>query len=115
MVTIQETFIPGINVSPCSMSFFATLTFARDFSSFDLQSESLSKVFDFVMNRDVEGAVDFGNQTLDMVRRGDPSINIESLVISRTVKQFDQYMACENVKRYLEGHPENRVRINEYR
>ena len=63
----------------------------RRTDSFDLQSESLSKVFDFVMNRDVEGAVNFRNQTLDMVRRGDPSINIESLVISRTVKQFDQY------------------------
>lgn len=63
----------------------------RRTDSFDLQSESLSKVFDFVLNRDVEGAVNFRNSTVDMVRRGDPSINIEKLVISRTVKQFDQY------------------------
>ncbi|MCL4335773.1 MAG: DNA polymerase II [Candidatus Thermoplasmatota archaeon] len=63
----------------------------RRTDSFDLQSQALSKVFDFVLNRDVEGAVEFRNSTVDKVRRGDPSINIESLVISRTVKQFGEY------------------------
>ncbi len=63
----------------------------RRTDSFDLQSEALSKVFDFVMNRDVEGAVLFRNEIVDKVRRGDDTINTESLVISRTVKQFDQY------------------------
>lgn len=63
----------------------------RRTDSFDLQSESLSRVFDFVLNRDVEGAVNFRNSIVDKVKRGDPSIEIERLVISRTVKQFDQY------------------------
>lgn len=63
----------------------------RRTDSFDLQSESLSKVFDFVMNRNVEGAVEFRNEIVDKVRHGDDTIDIESLVISRTVKQFDQY------------------------
>ena len=35
--------------------------------------------------------------------------------ISRNSVDNAIYMACENVRRYLEGHPENRVRINEYR
>ncbi len=63
----------------------------RRTDSFDLQSEALSKVFDFVMNRNVEGAVQFRNEILEKVRHGDDSIEIDSLVISRTVKQFDQY------------------------
>lgn len=63
----------------------------RRTDSFDLQSESLSKVFDFVMNRDVEGAVNFRNEIVEKVRRGDGTIDIESLVISRSVKQFDKY------------------------
>lgn len=63
----------------------------RRTDSFDLQSASLSKVFDFVMDRDVEGAVEFRNEIVDKVKRGDQSIDIESLVISRSVKPFDQY------------------------
>ncbi len=63
----------------------------RRTDSFDLQSESLSKVFDFVMDRDVEQAVKFRNEIVDKVKRGDDTISMDSLVISRSVKPFDQY------------------------
>lgn len=63
----------------------------RRTDSFDLQSESLSTVFDFVMDRDVEAAVKFRNEIVDKVKRGDDSISMDSLVISRSVKPFDQY------------------------
>ncbi len=63
----------------------------RRTDSFDLQSEALSKVFEFLMNRDVEGAINYRNELLDLVRKGDPSIPISKLVISRSVKKFGEH------------------------
>lgn len=63
----------------------------RRTDSFDLQSEALSKVFEFIMNRDVDGAVNYRNELLNLVRKGDPSIDISKLVISRSVKRFGEH------------------------
>ncbi len=64
----------------------------RRTDSFDLQSEALARVFDLILQRDIEGAI---NYSKDIVRRvlrgGDPSIPLEKLVISRSVKSFDSY------------------------
>ncbi|KAA8923150.1 DNA-directed DNA polymerase [Thermoplasma sp.] len=65
----------------------------RRTDSFDLQSQALSKVIDFILNRDIDGAIRYADDLIRKVRSGDPSIDIESLVISRTVKEFDSYRA----------------------
>ena len=63
----------------------------RRTDSFDLQSEALSKVFDLVLGRNIEGAVEYKRDIVDRIRRGDKSIDAEGLVISRTVKEFRSY------------------------
>ena len=63
----------------------------RRTDSFDLQSEALSKVFEFIMNRDVDGAINYRNELLNLVKKGDESIDISKLVISRSVKKFGEH------------------------
>ena len=63
----------------------------RRTDSFDLQSEALSTVFDCLMERDIEGAVDYSRDIVKKVMEGDESIPIDKLVISRSVKPFSQY------------------------
>ncbi|HLH85873.1 MAG TPA: DNA polymerase domain-containing protein [Thermoplasmataceae archaeon] len=63
----------------------------RRTDSFDLQSQALSRVFDLILSRDIEGAARYAKEIVEKVRRGDASINIEDLVISRTVKDFNEY------------------------
>ncbi|MEM3676039.1 MAG: DNA polymerase domain-containing protein, partial [Thermoplasmataceae archaeon] len=63
----------------------------RRTDSFDLQSQALSRVFDLILSRDIEGAARYAKEMVEKVRRGDSSINVEDLVISRTVKEFNEY------------------------
>ena len=63
----------------------------RRTDSFDLQSETLSRLFEYVLDRDVEGAVKYSRDMVERVRKGDESIPIEKLVISRSVKKFGDY------------------------
>lgn len=63
----------------------------RRTDSFDLQSEALAKLFEYVLGRDVEGAVTYSRDIVERVRKGDESIPIEKLVISRSVKKFGDY------------------------
>ncbi len=65
----------------------------RRTDSFDLQSIALSKVIDYVLNRDIEGAIKYSEDLVKRVRSGDSSVNIEELVISRTAKSFGSYKA----------------------
>ncbi|MGC8609110.1 MAG: DNA polymerase domain-containing protein, partial [Thermoplasmata archaeon] len=65
----------------------------RRTDSFDMQSIALSKVIDYILSRDVEGAIRYSDELVKKVRSGDPSINIEDLVISRTAKSFSSYKA----------------------
>ena len=63
----------------------------RRTDSFDLQSESLTKVFDLIMERKVDHAVEFSKEIVEKVLHGDSDIPIEKLVISRSVKPFKSY------------------------
>ena len=63
----------------------------RRTDSFDLQSESLSKVFDLIMERKIDEAVEFSKEIVAKVLAGDPDIPMEKLVISRSVKPFKSY------------------------
>ncbi|QRF75176.1 DNA polymerase [Thermoplasmatales archaeon] len=69
----------------------------RRTDSFDLQSEALSKVFDYVLGKDVEGAQEYANNLVKMVSAGDPSISMEKLVISRSVRKFGEYKENMNL------------------
>ena len=61
----------------------------RRTDSFDLQSEALSKVFDLILSRDVEGAKKYAEDLIREVAEG--KIDNSKLVISRSVKNFSQY------------------------
>ena len=64
----------------------------RRTDSFDLQSEALSKVFDLVLARDLDGAIAYRNDIIDKIRKGDTEhIKIDDLVISRSVRDFKNY------------------------
>ncbi len=64
----------------------------RRTDSFDLQSEALSKVFELVLDRNLQGAIDFRNDIIGKIKAGDTSsINIDDLVISRSVRDFRNY------------------------
>ncbi len=69
----------------------------RRTDSFDLQSESLSTVFRYILDEDIEGAKKYATETIDKVRKGDPSIDISKLVISRSVKNFGEYKAEDSL------------------
>lgn len=63
----------------------------RRTDSFDLQSEVLQTVFDFLMKKDVKGARDYAEQILLRMIKGDETLGIEKLVISRSVKNDSSY------------------------
>src|SRR3990170_801938 len=70
----------------------------RRTDAFDLQSEAQRRVFERILDRDQDGAVALARGIVAEVRAGTPSIvdperdPIESLVISRTVKDETQYV-----------------------
>ncbi len=61
----------------------------RRTDSFDLQSEALMEIFNHILDRDVNGALRRAKEIISDVRSG--KVEIEKLVISRTVKEFDFY------------------------
>lgn len=64
----------------------------RRTDSFDLQSEALSRVFDLVLSRDLDGAIAYRNDIIDKIMKGDTEhIKIDDLVISRSVRDFKNY------------------------
>ncbi|SMD31500.1 replicative DNA polymerase I [Picrophilus oshimae DSM 9789] len=69
----------------------------RRTDSFDLQSEALSKVFEYILNRDVDGAKRYADELVTKLKNGDNSIPIEKLVISRTVKNFKSYKNADSM------------------
>ena len=69
----------------------------RRTDSFDLQSESQSKVFEFIMNRDPEGAVDYAKDIISKISRGDRTIPIQKLVISRSVRDESEYANSDSL------------------
>jgi DNA polymerase I len=69
----------------------------RRTDSFDLQSESQSKVFEFIMNRDPEGAVEYAKDIISKISRGDSAIPIQKLVISRSVRDESEYANSDSL------------------
>lgn len=69
----------------------------RRTDSFDLQSESQSKVFEFIMNRDPEGAVEYAKDIISKITRGDRTIPIQKLVISRSVRDESEYANSDSL------------------
>ena len=67
----------------------------RRTDSFDLQSEALSKVFDLILSRDVEGAKKYAEDLIREVAEG--KIDNSKLVISRSVKNFSQYKNAKSM------------------
>ena len=61
----------------------------RRTDSFDLQSQALMEIFERILERDTEGAVERAREIVRDVARG--KVPIESLVISRTCKDYSYY------------------------
>src|SRR2546429_1274808 len=70
----------------------------RRTDAFDLQSEAQLLVFDKILDNDPDGAIDLAKRIVAEVRNGNPPLAnpdkdpIEMLVISRTVKEENQYV-----------------------
>jgi DNA polymerase I len=63
----------------------------RRTDSFDLQSELLQTVFDHLMEKDVKGAREYAVDVIERLVKGDKSIDMAKLVISRSVKSDSSY------------------------
>jgi DNA polymerase I len=70
----------------------------RRTDAFDLQSEAQGRVFEKILDRDQDGSIALAKQIVAEVRLGSPTLAnperdpIEALVISRTVKEENQYV-----------------------
>jgi DNA polymerase I len=60
----------------------------RRTDSFDLQSETLQKIFEEILDGDTDGALEHARETIAKVKRGDAPV--EKLVISRTVQEVEE-------------------------
>ncbi len=69
----------------------------RRTDSFDLQSESLSAVFQLILDRKIDEAKEYAADIVGRIMRGDSSIPISKLVISRSVRQFSDYKNMESM------------------
>jgi DNA polymerase I len=67
----------------------------RRTDSFDLQSDALMEIFNHVLDRDVNGALRRAKEIIADVREG--RVEIEKLVISRTVRDFDFYKEMDSL------------------
>ncbi len=67
----------------------------RRTDSFDLQSEALMEIFNHILDRDVTGALRRAKQIIQDVKSG--NVDIEKLVISRSVKDFDTYKDADSL------------------
>ncbi len=61
----------------------------RRSDSFQAQDEALREIFEYILDDDVEGAVERAKEWIREVRNG--QIELEKLVISRTCKKFSSY------------------------
>lgn len=61
----------------------------RRSDSFNLQSNTLKNVFNEVLNDNIDGAINVARETITDILQG--RVPIESLVISRTCKEFSHY------------------------
>ena len=68
----------------------------RRTDSFGLQSQSLSRLFDLILDRDLDGARAFSRDIVSRILSGGEGVEIESLVISRSVRNFSEYKDKDN-------------------
>ncbi|MGA9140635.1 MAG: DNA polymerase domain-containing protein [Methanocella sp.] len=61
----------------------------RRTDSFDLQSETMTKVFEIVLEGKPDEAVSFSKDTIDRTLKG--NVELPKLVISKSVNEFDSY------------------------
>src|SRR5437879_3065432 len=79
----------------------------RRTDAFDLQSEAQLLVFDKILDNDPEGAIDLAKRIVAEVRAGTPPLTnpekdpIEMLVISRTVKEENQYVNPDSMSNVI--------------
>jgi len=67
----------------------------RRTDSFDLQSETLQSVFEKILDDDMEGAVVLTRSVIENLLTG--NVDPSRLVISRTVRNFDDYKASDRM------------------
>ncbi len=67
----------------------------RRTDSFDLQSEALMEIFNFILDRDVNGALRRAKEIVSDIKSG--RVETDKLVISRTVKDFEFYKAMDSL------------------
>src|SRR5436309_2500426 len=79
----------------------------RRTDAFDLQSEAQLLVFDKILDNDPDGAIDLAKRIVAEVRDGNPPLAnpdkdpIEMLVISRTVKEENQYVNPDSMSNVI--------------
>src|SRR5213083_2991647 len=79
----------------------------RRTDAFELQSEAQLLVFDKILDNDPEGAIDLAKRIVAEVRAGTPPLAnpekdpIEMLVISRTVKEENQYVNPDSMSNVI--------------
>src|SRR5256885_1467454 len=79
----------------------------RRTDAFDLQSEAQLLVFDKILDNDPDGAIDLAKRIVSEVRDGNPPLAnpdkdpIEMLVISRTVKEENQYVNPDSMSNVI--------------
>ncbi len=71
----------------------------RRTDSFDLQSEALQRIFDEILQRDPEGAVETAKRIINDIREG--NVKKEKLVISRTVRPEKNYVNPDSMVNVL--------------
>lgn len=67
----------------------------RRSDSFEAQDESLQETFDYILGKDIDGAVEKAKERIQKVRDG--KIDYEKLVISRSCKKYSSYKNPESM------------------
>ncbi len=67
----------------------------RRTDSYDLLTKALTELFELVLSHEIEPAVQLAKDTIDRIRHGE--VEVESLVISRTCKEFIHYKNPERL------------------
>ncbi|MFO7618518.1 MAG: DNA polymerase domain-containing protein [Thermoplasmata archaeon] len=66
----------------------------RRTDAFNIQSDSLTKVFERILDHDTEGAISLARETVQSIAKGE--VKPEDLVISKTCKSFNTYKDPDN-------------------
>ncbi|MBS3816192.1 MAG: ribonuclease H-like domain-containing protein [Candidatus Thermoplasmatota archaeon] len=67
----------------------------RRSDSFEAQDRALREIFQYILDDDIEGAIERAKDWIEELRRGE--VDLENLVISRTCKKFSRYKNPESM------------------